>query len=158
MLPGISCEDRLYADLGVDPGAAGCQTYEATAFLIHRVTIEPSAALILLQIGVLGEPIWPPVTDKARLGILVERLLRDYPPDHEVVIYEGPPDRAKDPDIQRIRLSEIPQARVNVSSTLCVPPVTRPLPDIAMMQRLGIEPPRSGSEPGAWACCMRPDN
>jgi hypothetical protein len=34
MLPAVSAEDCLFADLGVDPGAAGCQSHEAADFLI----------------------------------------------------------------------------------------------------------------------------
>src|SRR5205814_145574 len=31
MLPAVSAEDCLFADLGVDPGTTGCQSYEATS-------------------------------------------------------------------------------------------------------------------------------
>src|SRR5205823_3853440 len=34
MLPGISAEDCLFADLGVDPAIGGCQSYEATDFFV----------------------------------------------------------------------------------------------------------------------------
>jgi len=34
MLPGISTEDCLYADLGVDPGLIGSQNFEATDFIV----------------------------------------------------------------------------------------------------------------------------
>src|SRR6476620_513542 len=36
MLPGISAEDCLFADLGIDPGTRGCQSFEATDFLLNR--------------------------------------------------------------------------------------------------------------------------
>ena len=45
MLPGISAEDCLFADLGVDPAVGGCQSYEATDFLINRRIIDPSSQL-----------------------------------------------------------------------------------------------------------------
>jgi hypothetical protein len=35
MLPAISAEDCLFADLGVDPADHGCPSYEATDFLVH---------------------------------------------------------------------------------------------------------------------------
>ena len=100
MLPGISAEDCLFADLGVDPAEAGCQSYEATRFLERRPAIEPRAALILWQIGVVGsanhsaEPVAPRLTE------LVERLRGLYPDEHEVVVYEASSfrrDRAADP-------------------------------------------------------------
>src|SRR5262249_52476141 len=36
MLPAISTEDCLFADLGVDPGIQGCQSFEATDFLLRK--------------------------------------------------------------------------------------------------------------------------
>lgn len=53
MLPGVSTEDCLFADLGIDP-AAGCQSYEATDFLLHGRRIDTSAALVLWQADELG--------------------------------------------------------------------------------------------------------
>src|SRR5215218_8387876 len=53
MLPGISSEDCLFADLGVDPGIYGCQSFEATDFLINNRTTDPRSSLVLWQIGVL---------------------------------------------------------------------------------------------------------
>ena len=36
MEPGISAEDCLIADLGIDPGMTGCQTFEASQFLFYK--------------------------------------------------------------------------------------------------------------------------
>ena len=55
MLPAVSAEDCLFAELGVDPADRGCQSYEATDFLNRRPRFDPSCALILWQIGVIGE-------------------------------------------------------------------------------------------------------
>ena len=54
MLPGISAEDCLFADLGIDPGRNGCQSFEATDFLIRRRKFDPTSALILWQIAMTG--------------------------------------------------------------------------------------------------------
>jgi len=51
MLPGISAEDCLYADLSIDPATHGCQVYEATDFLIRRRKIDPAVPVILWQVG-----------------------------------------------------------------------------------------------------------
>lgn len=45
MLPAVSAEDCLFADLAVDPGN-GYQTYEATDFLANNRSIDTAAALI----------------------------------------------------------------------------------------------------------------
>src|SRR5688572_19340494 len=49
MEPGVSAEDCLYADLGIDPGKYGCQHYEASQLMLYRRCIDPSAYLVLWQ-------------------------------------------------------------------------------------------------------------
>ena len=124
MLPGISAEDCLFADLGVDPAEAGCQSYEATRFLERRPAIESRAALVLWQIGVVGtanhsaEPVAP------RLGELVDRLRELYPDEHEVVVYEASSFVGIAPLIRPTPLADL-AAAVTPASTLYVPPLER---------------------------------
>ena len=80
MLPGISAEDCLFADLGVDPSRVGCQSYEATDFLVHARTIDPTAALVLWQIGTVGSTVAADGARPTGLPVLVEILLEHYPP------------------------------------------------------------------------------
>jgi Tetrapyrrole (Corrin/Porphyrin) Methylases len=54
MLPGISAEDCLFADLGIDPSIPGCLTYEATDMLIRNKPLVPSSHLIVYQVGCIG--------------------------------------------------------------------------------------------------------
>lgn len=54
MLPGISAEDCLFADLGIDPSIPGCLTYEATDMLIRNKPLNSSSHLILFQVGCVG--------------------------------------------------------------------------------------------------------
>ena len=54
MLPGISAEDCLFADLAIDPGERGCQSFEATDFLLRRRLFDPTSALVLWQVGGIG--------------------------------------------------------------------------------------------------------
>ena len=55
MLPAISTEDTLFADLGIDIGRAGLQSYEATRFMYYKYNFDPCAGLLLWQVSVLGE-------------------------------------------------------------------------------------------------------
>jgi len=55
MLPAVSAEDCLFADLGMDPATAGCQSYEATDFLLRPKRFDVSVPLILWQVGIIGE-------------------------------------------------------------------------------------------------------
>src|SRR5512140_2763592 len=47
MLPGISADACLIADLGVDPATHGLQSYEATDFLLRKRRGDPSCGLVL---------------------------------------------------------------------------------------------------------------
>jgi uroporphyrin-III C-methyltransferase len=55
MLPGISAENCLIADLGIDPAHYGCQSYEATQFLFRDYKLDPHMTQIIWQIGLAGE-------------------------------------------------------------------------------------------------------
>jgi len=125
MLPGISAEDCLFADLGVDPAEAGCQSYEATRFLERRPTIEPRAALVLWQIGVVGSANHSADFHAPRLRELVDRLRELYPDEHEVVVYEASSYVGIPPLIRPTPLADL-AAAVTPASTLYVPPVERP--------------------------------
>ena len=54
ILPGISAEDCLYADLSIDPAVPGCQMFEATDYLVREKAADISSHLILWQIGAIG--------------------------------------------------------------------------------------------------------
>jgi uncharacterized protein YabN with tetrapyrrole methylase and pyrophosphatase domain len=137
MVPGISAADCLFADLGVDPGATGCQTYEATDFLRHSRLVDTSAALILWQVGVIGEvhAVWE--VNRAGVQLLTERLCQLYPAGHEVTVYEASPYSVADPSIERIQLDRLPQARMSTLSTLYIPSAAAPRLDPDLAQRLG---------------------
>ena len=58
MLPGVSAEDCLVADLGVDPGEHGWQSWEATGFLLRGFRPDPTAGLVLWQVDGIGKLDW----------------------------------------------------------------------------------------------------
>lgn len=141
MVPGISAEDCLFADLGIDPGAAGCQSYEATDFVAHRYRVEPAALLVLWQIGFLGERTTPAAPRRPPLELLVERLQEVYRAGHETIVYEASPYAVCGPLVRRLPLAEVARAEVVPMATLVLPPAERPSPDLRMLDRLGLPPP-----------------
>ncbi len=123
MLPGISAEDCLFADLSVDPATYGCQSYEATDFLANARIIDNSSQVILWQIGVVGDSTFHKYNyDLSSMPLLVERLLSYYPITHEVYIYEASTVIGGDPIIMKIPLISLVTARVTPASTLYIPP------------------------------------
>lgn len=136
MLPGVSAEDCLFADLGIDPGTLGCQSYEATDFMRHARRIDPSAALIIWQIAVAGDLSFREFApDPRRLDLLAKLLARDYPPQHRVVVYEAATLPMTEPKIQALPLCELAGAEVTQASTLYVPPAA---PVQASQERLSL--------------------
>ena len=112
MLPGVSSLDCLFADLGVDPAAAGLQTYEAGDFIRRAPTVEPRAALVLWQVGM--------VESRAELG----RALRPwYPETHELVVYEASPYPIIRPRADAVPLASLDEVELTPRSTLYVPPL-----------------------------------
>lgn len=140
MLPGISTAANLYADLGVDPGLVGMQSYEATSFLVNRYRFDPSAALILWQLGVLGETRWEPGAPvrRDRLELLAGYLSTHYGSDHEVVLYEASELPGGNARIERVALRRLGDARIVGVATLFVPPKAPPSADSETVRQLQL--------------------
>ena len=141
MLPGVSAEDCLFAELGVDPGRSGCQSYEATDFLLRPRRYDPATPLVLWQIGLVGvEDVRAAALWSAEgLRVLTEVLLETYPRGHPVVVYEASTLPIVPAKIARVALGELPAAPVTALSTLYVAPLEARAVDPAMARRLGID-------------------
>lgn len=137
MEPGVSAEDCLYADLGIDPGTYGCQHYEASQFMLYRRRIDSSAYLVLWQIGVAGDRTLTRFsTGIAYRQVLVDVLQRHYPPEHEVIVYEATTLPTRHPNIVRCELHKLPTLELSMHATLVIPPATTMEPDEAVRERL----------------------
>lgn len=128
MLPAISTEDTLFADLGIDIGRAGLQSFEATRFMYYKYNFDPSAGLLLWQVSVLGEIEWnPPHTGvRPRLEVFTDYLKKFYGPEHEVFLYHAPEFPTSRPLIERVALGDLPRAEFISISTLYIPPRGQP--------------------------------
>ncbi|MBS0556294.1 MAG: hypothetical protein JSR27_02640 [Proteobacteria bacterium] len=139
MEPGISAEDCLYADLGIDPGALGCQHYEANQLLYYKRAIDPSAYLILWQVGALGDGgrgSALAATNAAYREILIRRLARDYPLTHHIIVYRAATLPIDTPRIERIALRQLAGIDIEVADTVVIPPARKLVPDTRMLRRL----------------------
>lgn len=137
MEPGISAEDCLYADLGIDPGTFGCQHYEASQFMFYRRRIDPSAYLILWQIGIAGDrSLSRFATGADYRRLLVELLAPDYPPTHEVIAYEAATLPITTPRMGKMPLSGIIEAQLHLQTTLVIPPARPMQRNHAMLDRI----------------------
>ena len=137
MVPGISAEDCLIADLGIDPGKFGCQQFEASQFMFYKRRFDPSCYLVLWQIGLAGDKSMAKfATGAAHRQVLIELLAEQYPLDHEVILYEAavlPIDTVRK---QTLTLSELADAEIFMHTTLVIPPSQKMQPNHEVLERL----------------------
>ena len=137
MEPGISAEDCLYADLGVDPGRFGCQHFEASQLLFYERKIDPTGYLVLWQVGLVGDlSLKRFSTGAAYRQVLVDLLSQDYPLDHEVIVYRGATLPIQRPWILRIALRDLPAAELSAEETVVLPPAAPLKQNLALRERL----------------------
>ncbi|PVG01141.1 tetrapyrrole methylase [Serendipita vermifera] len=158
MLPGVSAEDYMFADLGLDPALPGCVCYEATNFLIRNKPLNPATHNILWQVGAVG--ITAMDFENSKFSLLVDRLERDLGPNHKVVHYVGAvlPQSATIMEtytIAELRKPEVIKRISTTSSTFYIPPRDSEAIDYDMVARLGIPPEKyrkiPSYPPNQWA-------
>lgn len=123
MLPGISAEDALFADLGIDPADRGCQSFEASQFLLCSKQWDPTSWLVLWQVGVVGEGIYRHEFSSPGLPLLSRRLCEVYGERHEGFLYYLPEVATLEPAIFPVALSALAEVEFEQLSTLAVPPL-----------------------------------
>jgi len=131
MLPAVSALDCLVADLGLDPGQTGLQSYEATHFLQREPAVDAHALLVLWQVGMIGEAggaATPGVG--ARFRELIERLREQFGAEREALLYEASPYPGARSAAALFRLGDADLPTPSPVSTLCVPADTTPPIDV----------------------------
>jgi uncharacterized protein YabN with tetrapyrrole methylase and pyrophosphatase domain len=124
MLPAVSADACIYADLGFDPGWLGCQSFEATDFVINARKFDPNSVLILWQIALVGDRTLRVFeSDPRRIAVLAEVLMEDYPPAHLVTVYCAATLPIGEAQVETLPLSRLAEASITQESTLVVPPL-----------------------------------
>jgi hypothetical protein len=117
VVPGVSTEDCLFSDLGIDPLRDGVQIYGATDFLAQCREPDVSAGLVLRLTGCIGDP---------ALGAchpsLVEVLAGRYGKEHEAILYEPARYAVCEPLIRRYQIGDLGNAAITAHTSLFVPP------------------------------------
>ena len=141
MEPGISAADCLFAELAIDPGKVGIQHFETSQFMFYKRVIDPSAYLVLWQLGMAGDrSLSKVVTDKRYRQVLMSLLCETYPADHEVILYETATIPLESVRNERVALSQLPFVEVSQQTTLVVPPSQKiEKNDLILKQLAGID-------------------
>ncbi|QUN04771.1 hypothetical protein KDN34_10965 [Shewanella yunxiaonensis] len=141
MEPGISAEDCLWADLGIDPGNYGCQSLEASQLMFFEHHLDNSGYVLLWQIALAGEhTLTGFATTQARLKVLVDLLRQWYPDDHQVCLYEATNLPIGNCRAEWIDLKDLPEASLNAITTLVIPPSRALQYNLRVLKQLGLTP------------------
>lgn len=139
VMPGISADNCLFADLMIDPGSHGCQSYETTDFLIRRRHVDTTVHLILWQVGIIGAfGFIKNYNNTKGIKLLFDYLSQYYPLDHVLVLYEAALYPHLEPTINNFPLKDIIQKKFSPISTLYIPPTNKAEVDTAILQKLTI--------------------
>lgn len=140
ILPAISAEACLFADLLIDPGSSGCQSFEATDFLIHQRQFSTYSHLILWQIDAVGI-IDQESTNNKKTGILLllDYLKYFYHLEDEIILYEAAQYPGFEPKIIRIQLQHLPDIQLSTLSTLYIPPRKKAPGNQKILSILGLK-------------------
>ncbi|HHT9952137.1 TPA: SAM-dependent methyltransferase [Legionella pneumophila] len=121
VLPGISVENCLYADLKIDPGQFGCFHVEATELLLYDKIIDPTVHLCIWQPGMIGNRSVPKPNQKSNhLELLRIKLKKYYPDDHISILYEASMYPGVEPIIHKFPLYDIEDQNIGTLSTLYI--------------------------------------
>jgi len=139
MEAGISAEDCLYADLGIDPGETGCIHYEASQFMFYKRNVDTAAHLILWQVGFAGDISYKKFsTSNKYKKLLVELLKEHYPADHQVILYEARVIAIGEVRKEVVFIKDLSKAVINMQTTLVIPPSTQLTPNNSMRQKIRV--------------------
>ena len=143
MLPAVSAEDCLFADIGIDPSFPGLQTLEATDMLLRKRKLLTDAHVIIWQVGCVGD------LGFRRQGylnhnfhVLIKYLQEAYGEEYVITHYVGAQFPMCSALIERIPLNGFMEndvaKRVTGISTFYIPPRDAKAVDPAMAVKLGL--------------------
>jgi len=140
VLPAISAEDCLFADLRIDPGENGCYSVEASDLLIYDKNLIKDSDCIIWQVGSVGN-IQSPTYEVNNIGInlLIAKLEEYYPKEYIVYIYEAAMYPSTTAYIQKCKIKELGANTLTPLSTLYIPAIKRNPPNLEIIRKLGLQ-------------------
>ncbi|USD39166.1 MULTISPECIES: SAM-dependent methyltransferase [Ferrimonas] len=136
--PGIGADDCLIADLNIDPGNRGMSHFEAGFLSMFQVPPTPHCYMVLWQIAVAGDTSCTSFEgDASQRQVLVDKLLKYYPEDHPVCLYEAATLPVTEPRMDWVALKNLARAPMKQYTTAVMPPCEELVPDEEALARLG---------------------
>lgn len=157
---GVSSFDTLLVDIGTDIAFSGMQMYEATDLLLRRRPLQPDAMCLIWQATIVGDPTYPEKPlDVADFLPLQEYLLKFYPAHHEVTLVMTKTYPLLRSSVQKFPLHHLARELHSAPQvgTLYIPPThSRPIADVALLERMLAMTPAAGAEERVPARAGRP--
>ena len=139
ILPAISAEDCLFADLMIDPASSGRQSYDTTDFLIYTRNFDTSSHLVLLQVNSIGALNHVKHHDnKENISFLVEYLTQYYPSNHKITLYAAAQYPGMKPKIRQIQLKDLSITEISSIEMLYIPPKGICTANQSVLKRLSL--------------------
>ena len=124
ILPAVSADGCLFADLKIDPGKGGCFSIDATELLLYQRPIDSKSHVILWQIGLIGNFEKPSKGfNQKALDLLIEHLLTYYDEKTQAVLYEAALYPRIAPKLIEFNLPDLSKQALSPISTLYIPPL-----------------------------------
>ncbi|TKB48461.1 hypothetical protein FCL40_12175 [Ferrimonas sediminicola] len=125
MHPGIGADACLYADLNLDPAEPGLCHVEASQFLFFKFEPMLQCHLVLWQVSIAGDTSFTSIqrSQQAERQLLVDKLMRWYPADHPVCLYEAAIIALHKGRKEWIELKDLASAHLNPWTTAVLRPL-----------------------------------
>lgn len=138
IVPGASAEDWLFAALGLDPSSHGWLSFEATNFLLYLRRADPSAFLVLWQVGALGifDYQFHDDVSNESVSLLKGHLEKFFSGDARCVAFEASPFLAIAHRVEEFVLRDILSVSFTKRTTMLIWPEVELVPDISMLKEL----------------------
>lgn len=140
MLPAVSAEDCLFADLGIDPLHPGVQMLEATDMLLRQRTLLTDFHVIITCVGGIVFRGCDYLIHN--FHVMIKHLQEVYGSDYIITHYVGAQYPMCGPLIERISLSEFLEEdtvkKITKISTIYIPPKEARKIDTKMALDLGL--------------------
>jgi tetrapyrrole methylase family protein/MazG family protein len=139
ILPGVSAEDCLMADLEIDPGTSGYLSYDATDLILHQRIIDPRSHLIIWQISTIGILKHDNAPDiKIGLQLLKSYLEKFYDASTKILFYTAAQYPTFEHVVVEYSLSDLISIQPARLATLYIPPAKESISDPNVLQMLKL--------------------
>lgn len=123
ILPGISSDSVMFADLGVDPVINGIMQFEATDFLRKSIKPVTTSHLVLWQPGMIGSNGHEEShNNREGMAQLKIHLSKSYKSEHEAVVYVASQYPLRPPKVSNVKIGLLDELDIDKLATIYIPP------------------------------------